>query len=249
MKKGMVVVLLAAASFAACIRQLAEAGERATIEQLVTRVGRARWSSAESLRLLVGATEAWDARIQLADSVEHHLFISTFSWHNDNYGKLYRRHLREVTKRFRDRSARFDLRILGDATSLPAWDPAFSGLEVQGARVRGFNRPTWGLTPIYDGRMHDKVLIADGRRAIVTGRNFADHYFDPMRWWLDLGVIVEGEVVADIQMTFLKSWELTRFVRSVRRYLLPQEVLHDELRLFWQTGRFRGGNSPLERYM
>jgi phosphatidylserine/phosphatidylglycerophosphate/cardiolipin synthase-like enzyme len=249
MKKGMVVVLLAAAAAAAWIVGFAEAGEHETIEQLVTRVGRARWSSADSVQLLVGATQAWDARIRLADSVEHHLFISTFSWHNDDFGKRYRRHLREVARRFRERGATLDLRILGDATSLPAWDPAFSGLEIQGARVRGFNRPTWGLTPVYDGRMHDKLLIADGRRAIVTGRNFADHYFDPMRWWLDLGVMVDGAVVADIQMTFLKSWELTRFVRSVRRYLFPQEVLQDELRLFWQTGRFKRGNSPLERYM
>jgi putative cardiolipin synthase len=220
-----------------------------SLRELVTRVGRARWSWAHDLELLADANRSWNARLELAESVQHHLFISTFSWHNDEYGKGYRHELRKVAKRLRRNGSGFDLRILGDATALQAWDPAFSGLEMQGARVRGFNRPSWGLTPVFDGRMHDKVIIVDGRRAIVTGRNFANHYYDPDRWWLDLGVMFEGEAVTDLQMNFLKSWELTRFVRSVRRYLLPQEMLRDELRLFWRTGRFKRGHSPLEKYM
>jgi putative cardiolipin synthase len=129
------------------------------------------------------------------------------------------------------------------------FSPAFGALERHGARVRGFNRSSWGLSPIYDGRMHDKVLIADGRTAIVSGRNFAEIYYDPRIWWLDLGIRVQGSAVDDLQMNFLKSWELTEFNRKAGRFLLPQELLIDDLRVFWRTGRYPNGNSPLERFM
>jgi len=92
-------------------------------------------------------------------------------------------------------------------------------------------------------------VIADGQRALVGGRNFADLYFDPLRWWLDLGVRIEGSAVDDLQMNFLKSWELTEFNRKARRYLLPQEMLVRDIRTFWFTGRYPNGKNPLEQFM
>jgi phosphatidylserine/phosphatidylglycerophosphate/cardiolipin synthase-like enzyme len=62
-------------------------------------------------------------------------------------------------------------------------------------------------------------------------------------------VFVEGSAVDDLQMIFLKSWEFTEFNRKAGRFLLPQEMLLDELRVFWRTGRFPNGNSPLEKFM
>jgi putative cardiolipin synthase len=97
--------------------------------------------------------------------------------------------------------------------------------------------------------MHDKMIIADGRRALVGGRNIADLYFDPQNYWLDLGVGLEGSAVDDLQMIFLKSWELTDFNRKAGRFLLPQEMLTKEIRTFWFTGRYPNGKSPLKRFM
>jgi phosphatidylserine/phosphatidylglycerophosphate/cardiolipin synthase-like enzyme len=97
--------------------------------------------------------------------------------------------------------------------------------------------------------MHDKIFIADGRTAILSGRNFSDDYYDLENWWFDLGVRVEGSAVDDLQMIFLKSWEFTEFNRKAGRFLLPQEGLLDELWVFWRTGRFPNGNSPLEKFM
>ena len=46
------------------------------------------------------------------------------------------------------------------------------------------------------------MIVVDGRWAIVGGRNFADEYFDPRRWWLDFEVQLEGEAVWDPSSTF-----------------------------------------------
>jgi putative cardiolipin synthase len=225
------------------------AADGETNEELVTRVGRARWTTGNTAELLVDPRSAWRARVELAESAQHHLLVSVFSWHNDGYGKAYRRTLQEIMTQRSDDGIELAVRVLADASALNLFDQAFVELEDHGAKVRGFNRSSWGLTPLYDLRMHDKMVIADGRTAIVGGRNVSDLYFDPARWWLDLGVKVAGPVVADLQMIFLKSWELTRFNRSFRRYVLPQEMLVDELRTFWTTGRFPNGRSPLEPYM
>jgi phosphatidylserine/phosphatidylglycerophosphate/cardiolipin synthase-like enzyme len=50
-------------------------------------------------------------------------------------------------------------------------------------------------------------------------------------------------------MIFLKSWELTSFISSPRRFLVPQEKMLDGLRHFWRSGRYRNGRGPLERYL
>jgi phosphatidylserine/phosphatidylglycerophosphate/cardiolipin synthase-like enzyme len=228
---------------------MVQAGDEESLQELVTRVGRARWTFDNSIELLADPRDAWQARVDLAEGARHHVFISTFSWHNDTSGKEFRDILTGSLKQRKGEAIDLDLRVLVDASALFAFTRMFASLEKTGARVRGFNRSTWGLTALYDGRMHDKLFIADGRKAILSGRNFSDDYYDLDNWWFDLGVQVEGSVVDDLQMIFLKSWEFTEFNRAAGRFLLPQEMLLHELRVFWRTGRFPNGNSPIEKFV
>ena len=234
---------------AAVIGGPALAEEPESIEELVVRVGRTRWTFDNSVELLSDPRAAWQARLDLVAAARHHILISTFSWHNDSFGKEYRRLLMQRLENRRADGGEFSVRVLADASALGSFSVAFDQLEREGAKVRGFNRSSWGLTAMYDGRMHDKMVIADGKEALVGGRNFADLYFDPQKWWLDLGVRVKGPVVEDLQMIFLKSWELTEFNRKAGRFLLPQEKLIKEMRTFWHTGRYRNGKSPLLEFM
>ena len=220
-----------------------------SIEDLVCRVGRTRWTTTNAVELVVDPRLAWQARLDLVDSARHHLLISTFAWHNDTFGRDFRKHIKTVVHQRKTEGTDVTVLVLGDASAFGLFTRAFDGLEREGAQVRGFNRSSWGLTAMYDVRMHDKVVIADGRRALVGGRNFADLYFDPLRWWLDLGVRLEGPAVDDLQMNFLKSWELTEFNRKAGRFLLPQEMLVKDIRTFWFTGRYPNGKSPLEQFM
>ncbi len=231
------------------IASSALAADEETLEELVTRVGRARWTFDNSIELLADPRDAWQTRVDLVAGARHHILISTFSWHNDIAGNDFRDILIGALE---ERTAAGDdliIKVLADASALFQFSRMFTSLERQGARVRGFNRSTWGLTPLYDGRMHDKIFVADGRSAILSGRNFSDDYYDLDHWWFDLGARVEGSAVDDLQMIFLKSWEFTEFNRKAGRFLLPQEMLLKELQVFWRTGRFPNGNSPLEKFM
>ena len=228
---------------------IAQAGDEESLQELVTRVGRARWTFDNSIDLLADPRDAWQARVDLTESARHHVFISTFSWHNDTSGKDFRDILISSLKQRKAQEIDLDLRVLVDASALFAFTRMFASLEKTGARVRGFNRSTWGLTALWDGRMHDKLFIADGRKAILSGRNFSDDYYDFDNWWFDLGVELEGSAVDDLQMIFLKSWEFTEFNRAAGRFLLPQEKLLHELQVFWQTGRFPNGKSPIEKFV
>jgi phosphatidylserine/phosphatidylglycerophosphate/cardiolipin synthase-like enzyme len=81
--------------------------------------------------------------------------------------------------------------------------------------------PVSGVPDVRDmkQRDHRKLVIQDGRLAVVTGRNLARHYylgFQEVRlrpespWWevpwLDAGVELEGPQVARVEGAFLESW-------------------------------------------
>jgi cardiolipin synthase len=58
--------------------------------------------------------------------------------------------------------------------------------------------------PLLTYAVHEKILVVDGSKAIVGGRNLEDRYFTH---WIDKDLYLEGPVVADIQRGFLRSWE------------------------------------------
>ncbi len=91
--------------------------------------------------------------------------------------------------------------------------------------------------PALKRRDHRKLLIVDGRVAIVSGRNCSDEYytgFDEIAvtdWtpsdrvpWLDAHVEVQGPLVAEIQRCFLANWRRCggpELASAERRELLP----------------------------
>jgi phosphatidylserine/phosphatidylglycerophosphate/cardiolipin synthase-like enzyme len=66
---------------------------------------------------------------------------------------------------------------------------------------------------------HEKVLVADGARAVVGGRNLEDRYFTH---WIDLDLLLEGPVVADVQAGFLRNWEF--FARNLGEDASPARI-------------------------
>ncbi len=71
--------------------------------------------------------------------------------------------------------------------------------------------------------VHEKMLIVDGARAIVGGRNLEDRYFTH---WIDLDLYLEGPVVRDIQEGFLQNWDF--FARNLEEEASPSRVFGRE---------------------
>lgn len=80
---------------------------------------------------------------------------------------------------------------------------------------------------------HDKILIADGRYAIVGGRNIADEYLvdaiDDPKAWRDTDVLIDSvEVSAQLQKAFeeefeiLKAFEVGKSILGMTQYRTTQ---------------------------
>ena len=65
-----------------------------------------------------------------------------------------------------------------------------------------------GEFPRLDHRMHNKVLVADNRAAIIGGLNIADEYFGghPSANFRDLDVLAYGPIVQSISQRFDAYW-------------------------------------------
>jgi phosphatidylserine/phosphatidylglycerophosphate/cardiolipin synthase-like enzyme len=138
---------------------------------LVVKLGKTRWTENNRVELLADPRRAWEARLDLLESAESHIFISTYSWHENEYGTRFRDALADVVRSRREESDDFMARCLADATGVKVFSRAFNEVRTGGAIVKSWNRSSWGMAPLYDGRMHDKMLISDGRQAIVGGTN------------------------------------------------------------------------------
>jgi len=227
----------------------AQAEEEADLSDLIVKFGKTRWTENNRVELLADPRRAWEARLDLLESAESHIFISTYSWHENEYGTRFRDALAEVVRSRTEDSDDFIARCLADATGVKVFSRAFNEVRTGGAIVKSWNRSSWGMAPLYDGRMHDKMLISDGRQVIVGGRNYSNIYFDPQHWWLDFGVLIEGGAVWDLQMIWLKSWSVAMDLSGARHFTWSQETIQRRIRTLWSTGRFPGGKSPLEDYL
>jgi phosphatidylserine/phosphatidylglycerophosphate/cardiolipin synthase-like enzyme len=92
--------------------------------------------------------------------------------------------------------------------------------RVAGVTVRAA-RPVTGMPSLEDLKLRDhrKLVVADGRVALLGGRNVAHEYYrsfhevplhaaTPWRMvpWLDAGARVEGPAVAGFERSFLEAW-------------------------------------------
>jgi len=112
----------------------------------------------------------------------------------------------------------------------------FDRLEAGGIQVLEFNP----LNPLEakkewlpNNRDHRKLLIVDGRTALLGGINISSVYstgsfgrgrdgpVDPTSGWRDTHVQVDGPVVAEFQKLFLRTWEKQRGAPLVQKDFFP----------------------------
>jgi len=123
-------------------------------------------------------------RLALIDSAVSSLDIQTYLWYPDVAGRLILERAVLASQRG------VKVRLIVDDLLLQGHDQLIANLEAQpNIEFRIFNpwtergnilqRAGQMLAEMerLNSRMHDKLLIADGRAAVIGGRNIGDHYF------------------------------------------------------------------------
>jgi cardiolipin synthase len=119
--------------------------------------------------------------------------------------------------------------------SMQTPDAFFQRMRDEGIQVVAFNPlnplakgKKWGLTPHRD---HRKILIVDGKVAIIGGINISNVYSSsPFKQgknekipihWRDTDVQIEGPAVAELQKLFLDTWMMQREAKPALRDYFP----------------------------
>jgi len=214
---------------------LADFGGR--IEALLARGESAHW-------LLDRNELALQARLALADEAATSLDLQYFVWQSDATGHLFAdRVLHAADRGVRVRILIDDFGVSGKGGDVLKLD-AHPNIEVRNfnpwsTRGNRLGTSTEFLMRAYvlNRRMHNKTIIADGRFAILGGRNIGDRYFGLYQRFEqnDLDVMVAGPVTQDIALSFDAFWNSEHSFRVSsfeydQRPQAPLDVTREELR-------------------
>lgn len=173
----------------------------------------------DGLANLIDPKDAFAARSLSAGAAGRSLDLIYYIWQTDTSGWLLMADVMAAA----DRGVR--VRLLLDDVNVQGFDLAFLGLNQHpNIEVRLFNplrnRGHWlrralefamGLSR-FNRRMHGKVWIADGRLAILGGRNIGDTYFGApgsgARLSHDADMLLVGAKVTEAERVFDTFWNL-----------------------------------------
>ncbi|WP_165393330.1 phospholipase D family protein [Rivibacter subsaxonicus] len=155
--------------------------------------------------------DAFVARVALVRLAKSRLDLQYYIWRDDVTGGLLWHELLQAADRgVRVRALLDDLNQPGDEL-LAALD-AHPNLELRLFNPFAHRNARWidGLTDFgrINRRMHNKLVLADGRLAITGGRNVGDDYFgaDPDLAFADLDALLAGAVLPEFQANFDAFW-------------------------------------------
>jgi putative cardiolipin synthase len=178
------------------------------------RIRAANGPEYSGFHLLDGSEESLAWRLALIDSAVSSIDIMTYLWYPDASGRLILE--RAVTAARRG----VHVRLVVDDLMTIRQEHVHADLEREpNIEIRLFN--PWKRRDLFsrggemvaemerlNKRMHDKLLIADGRAAILGGRNIGDHYFGLHRSFNfhDLDVLAIGHMALQSNDMFDHFW-------------------------------------------
>lgn len=159
----------------------------------------------------------WDAlsqRVALIESAEHSIDIQYYIWNDDVSGRYLASRLIAAAKRG------VQVRVMLDDFNLNKRDDLLATIDNHpNIEIRIYNPipSRSGVMKLVNigtdfsrlnRRMHNKSFTVDSSLSIVGGRNVGDEYFDLSDEinFRDRDVLVAGQVVSEIQTSFLQYW-------------------------------------------
>jgi cardiolipin synthase len=166
------------------------------------------------ITLLSDGQDAYAAMFRAIKSARHHINLESYIIEDDETGRSFAELL--LSKQAQGVQVHIIYDSLGCINTPESF---FQRLRDGGIQVVGFNpvnplttRESWGLTH----RDHRKILIVDGKTAIIGGINISRVYSSsPLKrknnekapiHWRDTDIQIEGPAVAEFQKLFLDTW-------------------------------------------
>jgi len=190
-----------------------------------------------AFHLLDRNAEGLEWRLALIDSAESSLDLQYYLWYGDDSGLLLmHRTIAAANRGVKVRILIDDLdTILRDAATPELRDHPFAAIDAHpNIEIRLFN--PWNARMILgrafelieqmerlNQRMHNKLLVADNRAAIIGGRNLGDEYLglNSSFNFHDLDVLGIGPVARDSSAIFDRFWN--------SEWVMPVEALQEPL--------------------
>ncbi|HEY5781098.1 MAG TPA: phospholipase D family protein [Lysobacter sp.] len=158
--------------------------------------------------------DAFAARAASARAAGRSLDLQYYIWHDDLVGSLLAREVHDAASRG------VRVRMLLDDINAHGLDPALMALDAHpNIEIRLYNpfrnrAGLWRLVEMVqrvfsiNHRMHNKAWIADGRVAVVGGRNIGNEYFDAHESvnFRDLDLVIAGPAVTEANTIFDDFW-------------------------------------------
>lgn len=173
--------------------------------RVFTRDGACPPIGGNRVRFLTNGEDSFAALEQGLREAKESIHLMTFILGNDAVG-------RRIVKLLAERArAGVKVRLLLDALgSFPTSGRFCNPLREAGGEVVKF-MPVMPLQTRGSAnlRNHRKIVVIDHRYAAVGGRNLAVEYMGPTphrRRWRDLGAVIEGPAVRQVEEVFLADW-------------------------------------------
>lgn len=185
---------------------------------------------AERARFLYDDKEALQARVDLIQQAKSEILVEYFAVTDDDVSTTGVALLCEASKRG------VQVRILLDALSSSVKDTTIAATQRDCKDKNGKTNITFKLFnrledvhTVYDifNRVHDKMLIVDGTKIIIGGRNVDAKYFglDAKRNFHDLDIMISGNVVQETRKYYMGLWEKNDIVKKAYYDKLQREKL------------------------
>jgi len=168
--------------------------------------------------LLADGQATYAAMFKVLQNARDHINLETYIIEDDETGRKFAELL------LQKQAEGVQVNLMYDSVgSMNTPASFFQRMSDGGIQVVGFNpinplkaRKEWGLTH----RDHRKILIVDGKAAIIGGINISKVYSSsplkrkrnekaPIRW-RDTDIHIEGPAVAEFQKLFLDTWQKQR---------------------------------------
>ena len=132
----------------------------------------------------------------MIENAQREIHLQTYIFENDETGNSVASCLKKTAER------KVKVYVLLDAYGSSALPDNFVQDLIQHGILIRFFSPLFSLNNFYLGRrMHHKVVVVDGKTALIGGINIADKYHGSkeLEPWLDYAVKLDCPVSADLQ--------------------------------------------------